>query len=211
MSKAFDADGKEIEVYTADEYNQGIQAQVATEVEKVKGEYLPKIATLETELGQTKQALSERSGEFQQFRKLNEETVAKLSVAERTIYENGLALEEGRIKREAAEKATLNGQVDSAIRAKAGTDQKLFDKIKSMWSIIGVEATTAEQIENKTKMILGAISTTEPDLVASVQGFSGGSFAPPVTQNADDKKSFADTDKGKQGMNELGLNIPEKK
>ncbi len=40
---------------------------------------------------------------------------------------------------------------------------------------------TPEQIEQKTMMILGAIGTTQPDLIATVNGFQGGTFVPPTT------------------------------
>lgn len=204
--KAFDKDGVEIEVFSAEEH----QAGVTAEVTKIKGEYEPKIEILTTELTGAKTALGERAGEFAQFRKLNAETVAKLSVAERTIYENGLVLHEEREKNKIAEKARYDAQVDSALRAKAGTDEKLFTKMKEMWSIIGVEAVTPEAIENKTKMILGAIGTTEPDLLASVAGFNGGSFAPPKPPQKEGE-SFADSERGKAGMAELGLKLPEEK
>ncbi len=188
-------DGKELEVYTAEE----VQAKVE-EVSKSKEQ-------VETELTEAKKALNERAGQFAQFRKLNDDTVAKLSAAERTIYENGLALEEARVARETSEKKIQESMVDNAIRAKAGSDEKLYTKMKDMWSIIGIEANTQEAIENKTKMVLGAISTTEPDLLASVSGFSGGAWTPEPQKTTSDEKSFADTDAGKKIANELGLKL----
>ena len=81
-----------------------------------------------------------------------------------------------------------------------------------MWSIIGIDAVTPEQMDSKTKMILGAISQTEPDLLASVSGFSNGSFEPPVDKNASKTDgSFADTDKGKAIAADLGLTLEPKK
>lgn len=203
-------EGKEIEVYTPEEVTERVTAEVATATKKVTDEFTPKITALEGKITEVTTALNERTGEFKQFRKLNDEQVAKLGIAERTIYENGLALEAERQKNSEAEKTRLEGVRDSAIRAKSGTDEKLFGKMKDMWSIIGIEVTTPEQAESKVKMILGAISTTEPDLVASVAGFQGGSFMPPTTVKKDGE-SFADTDKGRAGMDELGLKIPEAK
>lgn len=191
-------DGTEIEVYTAEE----VQAKLQEEVTKVK-------EPIETELANARKALSERAGQFAQFRKLNEETVAKLSEAERVIYENSLALEEARIAREAADKQVVDSMVETAIRAKAGKDEKLVAKMRDMWSIIGIDAVTPESIENKARMVLGAISTTEPDLLASVAGFSGSSsWTPdPVSTTTVAEKSFADTDAGKAIANELGLKL----
>lgn len=205
MSKAFDKDGNEIDVYTLDEF----QAGVAAETTKIKGEYDPKVKGLETELSEAKTALTARAGEFAQFRKLSDEAVAKLDVAQRTIYENGLALQEEKEKNKKADDERVAGLVDSAIKAKAGGDEKLAVKMKNLWDIIGIDARTPEDIENKTKMVVGAIGSTEPDLVAKVAGFSIGSFAPPGEKN-EEEKNFADTAQGQRGMEEIGLKIPKK-
>lgn len=208
MAKLFDEEGKEVEAFLPDE----VTVKVAEAVTAKEAEFTPKIKNLEEELGGAKRALGERANQFAEFRKLNGETVAKLSDAERVIYENGLKLKEESDKRAEVEKKARESQIESAIRAKAGTDEKLFTKMKDMWGVIGIEAVTPEQIEQKTKMILGAISTTEPDLLASVAGFSNGSFAPPVDPNQ--KKSdgsFADTDKGKAIAADLGLTLESKK
>lgn len=202
--KILNDEGTEIEVFTAEEVQSQIAAKEA-EFGKTKGE-------IEAERDEARKALGARSGEFAQFRKLNDDVVAKLSVAERTIYENGLALEEERKKNADAEKARIEATVNSALRAKAGTDEKLFGKMKDMWSIIGIEAVTPEAIESKTKMIIGAISQTEPDLLATT-GFMNGSWTPPGTVIEEGEKTFADTPKGKQVASELGLILekPEEK
>lgn len=200
MKKIIDDDtGAEIEVYTADE----VQAREAAAIAAKEAEFAPIKTQLETELGETKKALGERTGEFAQFRKLREEDLAKLSVEERTIYENGLALQQEREKNAANEKARIETLVNNTIKAKAGTDEKLAAKMKDMWSVIGIEATTPEEAESKAKMILGAIGATEPDLVASIGGFSGG-FQPPETKK-EEEKGYGDTPEGKAGANELGL------
>lgn len=195
--------GEEIEVYTADE----VQAAVAAK----EGELTPKLTQAEKDLEEARTALGERAGEFAQFRKLNEEQVKKLSIAERTIYENGLALQDEREKREASDKATKAAQVDSALRAKVGTDERLFTKAKEMWEVIGIDPKTPEEVERKVLMVLGAIGTTEPDLVASVPGFNGGSYTPPVQKKEGEGESFADTEAGKKGASELGLTLEKPK
>lgn len=201
-------DGTEVELYTAEE----VQArEVAAGAAKEK-EFTPIKTKLESDLEETRKALGERSGEFKQFRTLNEATVAKLTVAERTIYENSLQLKEEQDKRAELEKTAREKSIESAIRSKAGTDEKLFTKIKDMWSVIGIEANTAEEMEVKTKMIIGALGVTQPDLVANVNGFQGGSFAPPRPTGAAEGDSFANTDGGKRLGAELGLTleIPKK-
>ena len=97
----------------------------------------------------------------------------------------------------------------SKIKEKVGSDEKVVGKVKDMYSLIGIEANTPEEIEKKVMATIGAIRTTEPDLLASAAGWSGGSYVPP-TKN-EENKSFADTDAGKRGMDELGLKIPVKK
>lgn len=195
-------DGTEVEVFTADE----VAAQVTAAAKAKEDEFLPKLTQTETERDEARKALGERAGEFAQFRKLSDEAVAKLGVAERTIYENGLALQEAQEKNKKLESEKAQAMVDSALKAKAGNDTKLFDKMKELWNVIGVEATTPEQIEQKTLMVLGAIGTTQPDLLASVQGFQGGSYTPPV-EKKEGETSFADTEAGKTGAAELGLTL----
>lgn len=200
MSKLFDKDGNEVEAFLPDE----VQVQVNAATEGVKAEYAPKLTALETELGTTKQALNERSGEFAQFRKLNDDVVAKLSVAERTIYENGLALHEANEKTATLEKEKVENTIKSVIKSKAGDNEPLAKKMTDMWSLFGIEATTPEAMEQKAVMILGAIGTQEPDLVATVAGFNGGHLPPkPIAQK--EGETFADTEAGKKGAADLGL------
>lgn len=194
----------EIEVFTPAE----VATQVAQATAKVTDELTPKITTLEADLKEAKETLSTRTGEFKQFRKLSDEQVAKLGIAEKTIYENGLAMEEMRLKSEKATKDAQEATVNNLIRNKVGTDEKLFTKVKDMYSLIGTEAITPEQISSKILSALGAISATEPDLIAGVAGFTGG-YRPPVS--ADDKKGFGETERGKAGANELGLTLEPKK
>ncbi len=205
MAKLFDGDGAEVEAFLPDE----VDAKVKEAVTAKEAEFTPKIKTLEDELTGAKKNLSERANQFASFRKLNDDSVAKLSEAERTIYENGLALAKINDDRVEAEKRTKEASIDAVIRAKAGTDEKLFAKMKDMWSIIGIDASTPEQMEQKTRMILGAISTTEPDLLASVADFSNGAFLPPTPPGTkkEGEGSFADTDKGKSIAADLGLTL----
>jgi tRNA threonylcarbamoyladenosine modification (KEOPS) complex Pcc1 subunit len=207
--KAFNGEGEEIEVYSADE----VTAKVAEAVTAKETEFGKTKADIEKERDDARVALGNRANEFAQFRKLSEDQVKQLGEKDRIIYENGLALQKANEERGVSEKKIYDSQVDTALRAKAGTDEKLFTKMKDMWAVIGIDAQTPEAIENKTKMILGAISTTEPDLIASVAGFTNGSWNPPQTkQNSGDGKSYADTPAGQAGAAELGLKLePEVK
>lgn len=205
MTKLYDAEGVEVEAFLPDEVNAKVTEAVTTK----ETEFKTVKTTLEQELTQAKTALGARANEFAQFRKLNDDAVAKLSEAERTIYENQLALKDEREKNALAEKARIDSQVDNALRAKAGNDEKLFGKMKDMWSVIGIDAQTPEAIENKTKMIIGAISANEPDLIASIAGFKGGSWNPPQTEKKADtttNPSIA-TPMGQQFAKDLGVKL----
>ena len=200
--KVTQEDGSEIEVYTA--------AEVKTQLDAKEAEFKPKLTEAQEALQKANEALGARANEFKQFRELSKETLAKLSEAERVNYENGLALKKAQDEREVSEKKMREANIDSVLRNKAGKDEKLFTKMKDMWAVIGIDAQTAEQMEHKSNMILGAIGATEPDLLAGVAGFSG-SYKPPV-EEGDDKKSFGDSERGAAGAAELGLKLkPDEK
>lgn len=198
-------DGQEIEVYTAAE----VQERETAAATAKEAEFTPKIADLSEKLTDAETRAKERAGQFAHFRKLNDEQVAKLTVAERTIYENGLALNEEREKNVKIVADQKKANIEAAITLKAGTDEKLKTKMTEMWTIMGLADDTPDQIEQKSLAVLGAIGTTQPDLVAGIGGFSG-SFAPPG-QKVNQAPSFADTPAGKAGAKELGLEIPEQK
>lgn len=199
------ADGEEIEVYTADE----VQARETAAAAAKEAEYAPKITDLEGKLTDTTKRLNERTGEFAQFRKLNDEQVAKLSEAERINYENTLALQKSEEARVAAETNAQKSLVTTAIKVKAGTNTKLEEEMTKAWELVNVVATTPEEVELKAQMVLGMLSVQQPDLVASANGFNGG-FAPPAPPRKEGD-SFADTDAGKTLANELGLTLEPKK
>lgn len=194
-------ENEEIEVFTAEEVAERETAAKAA----VEGEYKPKLEDATKKLTAAEEAAAQRALEFGQFRKLSDEQVKALSEKDAIIYNNSIKLQEAMEREAAGKKAALEATVETALRAKAGTDEKLFEKMKATWGLINVEANTPEQIEQKTMMVLGAISTTQPDLVASVQGFSGGSFEPPKDNKLKEGESFADTPAGKQAAAELGL------
>lgn len=198
--KVLDEDGvTEIEVYTADE----MKAAREESAKAKDAEYAPKLSEADKEKERLTGLLATRAEEFKGFRKLTDESVAKLSVAERTIYENGVALEEERKKRTEIEKKNYEAQVDTVLKAKSNGDEKLFTKMKEVWAVIGIEAITPDQIEKKASMALGSLRASEPDLVASVIGAGNGAALPPKAGGGE--KSFADSDKGKAAAAELGL------
>ena len=205
MAKLYDTEGNEVEAFLPDELN----SKVSEAVKAKENEFVPKIKELEIELGGARKALGERAEQFSQFRKLNDEQKAKLTEVERINYENTLSLNKQQEERVALEKKNKETMVETVIRSKAGSDEKLVAKMKDMWQIIGIDANTPEQMEQKSKMILGAISQTEPDLLASVAGFSNGSYNPPVAPGTkkEEEKTFADTEKGKAIASELGLKL----
>lgn len=195
-------EGEEIEVFTAAE----VQAREATVRTTVEGEYKPKLDEATTKLTEAEKRAAERAGEFGEFRKLRDEDVAKLAEKDRIIYENTLRLKEADDKRIESEQKTLKASVDAAIKAKAGDNPKLIEKINEVWGVVNIDATTPEQITAKLDMVLGAISTTAPDLLSTVNGFSGGAFQPP-TPPKKDGESFADSEQGKAAAAEIGLTL----
>lgn len=195
-------DDKEVEVYTAEE----VEAAKVEAAAAKDAEFAPIKTELEGKLTAAEKAATERAGEFAHFRKLSDEQVSALTEKDRIIYQNGLALKDSEDKRIAAEEATKKAAVDTLIASKAGGNPKLIEKMKEMWPLIGVEATTPEQLDAKAQMVLGALSTSVPDLVATAAGFGGGSYQPP-TPPKKDGESYADTAAGKAAAAEIGLVI----
>lgn len=194
-------DGEEIEVYTADE----VQARETAAVAAKETEFGVVRTELEGKLTDAEKRAQERAGEFAQFRKLSEEDKAKLSVAERTIYENTEALAKSEEARAIAETASAKALVTTAIKAKAGANATLEAEMTKAWELVNVAATTPDEIELKAQMVLGMLSVSQPDLVATANGFNG-SFSPPTPQ-LKDGETFADTDGGKALGAELGLTL----
>lgn len=194
-------EGAEIEVYTADE----VAARETAARTAVEGEFKPKLTDAETKLADANKRLSERAGEFAQFRKLNEEQVAKLSVAERTIYENQVAMQQKDEQIAANNKKVYESAVVAAIKGKIGADQALFDKVKGMYDLINLDDATPEGIAARVNAALGAIGGTQPDLLAAA-GVSFGSHEPPKPKEQE-KATFADSEAGKAGAAELGIMV----
>lgn len=191
-------DGVETEVFTA--------ADVTARETAVRGEFEPKLTAAQQEADRLSGLLKERAEEFKGFRKLSDEQVEKLDIASRTIYENGLALEAEREKNAGYAKAAKESAIDVAIRSKVGTDAKLFEEAKKMYQIVGLEDNTPEGIAARATAAFGALSTSQPDLLASA-GFSfGGGFAPPE-EKSKGEQTFADTDAGKEFAKKMGMVI----
>lgn len=189
-------EGQEIEVFTAEEL-----AAKATEIE---GIWKPKVDDLTGKLTAAETAGKERSREFGEFRKLSEEQVTKLDAAQRTIYENTLAIHERDLKIAEGNKKTYEASVDATIRAKIGNDPKLFDKAKAMYGLINLEDVTPEQMQQRVAAAVGALVQTEPDLLASIGVSTSGTYMPPFEKKAGEE-NFADTERGKAGAKELGI------
>lgn len=199
MPKTIELDGEQVEVFTAAEV-EAAKTEIKTTVE---AEYAPKLADLTTKITAAETAAAARAGEFTNFRKLSDEQVAALAEKDRIIYQNSLVLKEEQDKRVALEKTTHDNAVTSVIKGKAGTNADLQKKMEEMWPLIQIEALTPEQMEAKAQMVLGAISTTTPNLLAGVIGFTG-SYAPPSGDD-DGKKGFGETERGKAMAGALGL------
>lgn len=200
MSTLFDKDGNEVEAFLPDEHN----AAIATAVTAKETEFNGVKTALEGTIVEKDKIISQRATEFQQFRKLNDEDKAKLTAAELTIYQNQEFMAKQSEEKAAAEKTAHDKSVEAAIRAKAGTDENLFTNIKNMYALIGLDDSVAGGIDQRLTAALGALGSTQPDLVAKVQGFSGGSYKPPVVEK-EGEPSYADTPAGQAAAKEFGL------
>lgn len=200
MTHKVEIEGAEVELYTLEEVTQRETAAAAAK----EGEFVPKLTQAQQELEGAKKALGERAGEFQQFRKLSDEQVAALSVAQRTIYENGLVIAQQQEEIATRDKAAHENAVNTAIRAKVGNNETVFTKAKEMYALINLDDKTPEGIAARVAATIGALGTTQPDLLATA-GFAGGGFAPPV--EVKQSESFADTDAGKAAAAEFGLTV----
>lgn len=196
--------GEDVEVFTAED----VAAREATTRTAVENEWKPKVqAEVDLRTAAEKRADDKAVQLSQQrttFEKLSEEQLTKLSDAERIIYNNQKIMADSAEREAATAKTAKENAVAAAIRAKVGTDQKLFDKAKDMYAILGLDDSSQEGIEKRVIASLGALGSTEPDLLAGA-GFSGGSFVPPVEVKKDGDKTFADSDQGKAGAAELGI------
>lgn len=205
MVQKVEIDGVETEVYLAADV-EAVRTEVRTAVE---GEFTPKLTAAQAEQKRLEGLLEVRAGEFKEVRRLSEDAVAKLSVAERINYENTILIADSQKAAADANATAKKATIDSTIRAKVGSDTKLFDEARKMYDLLGLEDLTPAQIGIRADAALGAVARVQPDLLASA-GFSGGSFEPPKEKQ--EEASFADSDRGRQGANELGLvvELPKK-
>lgn len=193
-------DGVEIDVFTTAE----LEARVAETRTAVENEYKPKLEEVTTKLTAADQAAAARAAEFGQFRKLSEDQVKQLSEKDAIIYNNTKLLVEAQEREQASAKTAKENAVDASIRAKVGTNDSLFAKVKSMYGVMGLEDLTQEQINTKVSAALGALGQTEPDLLKAAGLSFNGSFEPPKAA-VKENESFADTERGKQMADALGL------
>lgn len=196
MSQKVEIDGVETEVFTA--------AEVEAAKTAVKGEFEPKLTAAEQEKVRLEGLLKDRAEEFKGFRKLSDENVAKLDANARVMYENGLALEAEREKNAGYAKVAKDSAIATAVRAKVGTNEKLFEEAMKMYQIVSLDDTTPEGIAKRANAAFGALSTDQPNLLAAAGFQMSGGFAPPV-EDADGKKSFADAPQGEAFAKRMGM------
>lgn len=199
MSQKIEIDGVETELFTADE--------LAAKAAEIEGIYKPQVEKLTGDLTAAQKASQERAAEFGQartkFEELSKEQLSKLSEAELVIYNNTRILAEKDAQIAESNKKVHDSAVDAALKAKVGNDPKLLEKAKAMYSVIGLEDLTPEQISSRAAAAVGALMQSEPDLLASISVSLGGTYAPPVVVKTDE--SFANTEAGKAGAADLGL------
>lgn len=191
--------GEQVEVYTAAEQTAAVDAAKR----EVEGQFVPKLTAAETETKRLEGLLEVRAGEIKGIKKLSDDAVAKLTVADRVIYENGLELAAVNERNAAATKAAKETTIAAVIRSKVGNDAKLLEEATKMYGLVQLEDASPEQIAVRVDAAIGALGRTQPDLLAAAGFASVGDFRPPVAADAGGK-SYADTPEGKAAAARLG-------
>lgn len=192
-------DGVEVEVYTATEHTAAVDAAKAA----VQAEYDPKLSAAENEKIRLEGLLEVRAGEIKGIKRLSDEAVAKLSVAERVNYDNTIKIAEQQEKSEKDAAEAKKNTITTVIKAKVGNDVKLLEEATKMYGLVGLDDTTPEQIAIRVDAAIGALARTQPNLLATAGFSSVGDFRPPVQD--DTQKSYADTPEGKEAAKKFGL------
>lgn len=196
--------GEQVDVYTAAERQADIDAAKA----QVENEWKPKLETAEQERARLDGLLTQRSrelaGQDAKFKRLSDEQVAKLDEKDRIIYQNQVDLATERENVAKTNKTIHDSAVDTAIRARTGSNEEVFNKVKGMYALIQLEDLTPEQIAIRVNAAVGAVGTTERDLLASA-GFGGGGFEAPVAN--DDKTAI--TSRQQEIAKGLGIALTE--
>ena len=204
MVHKVEINGEQVEVYTAAERQADIDAAKA----EVEGQYKPKLTAAETEAQRLSGLLDTRSREFEgartEFKRLTDEQKGKLSATELALYQNQEVLATERESAAKTYKAIHDSAVDVAIRARTGSNEEVFKKVKEMYALINLEDLTPEQIATRVNAAVGAIGTTERDLLAGA-GFAGGGFEAPSA--AEDTKAI--TPKQAEIAKNLGIALTE--
>lgn len=203
MSHKVELNGEEVEVFTADE----VAARETAARAAVTGELTPKLTEAQKEVERVSGLLNARTAEFGQFRKLSDDQVAKLNVTELALYENQKLLAEANEKNTTATADAHKKAVEAAIRAKVGTNEDLFKKVSDMYTIVTLDDSTPEALARRVSAALGALGTTEPDLLAAAGFVPNSSFEPVKPANETADEGFGATPAGKAFADELGLII----
>lgn len=195
MAKLFDAEGNEVEAFTAEERDAHVAAEVEKKVGETKAEY-------EARIKEKEEAFELQKGNLGRLVQLTETQKNKLSEAEKAIYENQMRMEEDRKKAEDAIKARWEAEVEKEVKAKSLGNPDLEKKIRDNLALVNIEPTTIEQVQAKVALARGGVFEQTPDLLATVGGFTGGVYPnTPVVE----KKSHADTPEGKKAMEAMGM------
>lgn len=187
-----DAEGNDIEVFTADE----VAAQAAARADAVTAELAAKHAD---ELKAKDDHLATKLDEF---------VKGKKSVEDKATEADTKIAEALRIANEANEKVNLSEtKKNDAIKnfwitQTVGTDADLTEKLKNAYDLINMPITTENDIAERMKLAANMIGLTAPQ--PQNISFAGG--VAPVFQPAADRQNEMDYDTFEK---ELGLKLPE--
>lgn len=202
MSQKVEINGEEVEVFTGAE----VEERAAAAAKAKEEEFGKTREQIEKERDEARAMLAQRTQSVLEFRKLNEEQKAKLSLAELALYENQEALHAEREKIAAADKKAYDNAVAASIRAQVGRDDKLFEEVHKMYDLIGLDDSTEDGIKGRVTAAVGALKAQQPDLLATINVTAGGQFEPPKPAEQA-QETYADTAAGKELAAKLGLTV----
>lgn len=183
-------EGVEVEVFTQEERDAFVAAEVEKKVGETKTDY-------ETRIKEREDYFVKQGQNAGQLRKINEETIAKMSIVEREKAELINKLVDTEAARAASEKKVIDDRVEATIKAKANGNADLEAKIRANMEFVNITPTSAEQVETKVGFALGAVYQQNPDILA-IAAAHGGTVYPGGKKPEEKKESFADTARGKE-------------
>lgn len=181
MGKFFNSDYEEVTAFSQEE----LEAEVKKQTAKFESDLKAKdkeVETINAQLAEKDEKLTKRSDEYKNLKKALDEKEATIGTIE------------------ADRKATFEKMRDDMITKAAGEDKEYGEMLKTQFERVGKETLNPVEIETALK---DAHALTLTQMNREYTAFSmteGASGQPPVIKNANDVKSFTETDEGKASL-----------